>query len=590
MSFTVGALLPGRDNVLSQPSNPIIDSLLARQDLHGGNASLVAELRSFAGERDPELFSEALYSFARRQEGHGREALAQATFQAVAEQGGSAAPRAREQLAAYAGNGGLGARAEIFTRRLSQELSSESGLLSMAAMGAGIAAFRVTQLAALSRLTANPAARAWLGGAGSRLAAGTAGLLLEAPTFALSHHGLRAAAGLPTGNLSDELASAFLLMGSLRGTGALSQGLYRASGLRSVYGQSLAHQAGLLGGIYLAHGLEQRAGLTQESMDLAGALSRWLHFNIMGSVAQRALGPRFAAWESQLAAQRAQVSQNSRPGSGFDLGLPPLLTPALAMGPEALPSARFPGPRAYEGPARIEPVRMSMSDDAPLGGNKYPDTGLRIIREARQLAIPKNAQSAQVMRILENWMEQQSHPIIVARMNFLSSVLRANLKQVAIGVTCNRAFLERFGYTRAEIVGRPMMELFGDNSVRFIMSRISMMGLGSGEFQPSPIPWRAADGTLHTVIGAGIKHDFNGETLGIGIFTEMPGAEPTPTPTSGVAPRNISVAPARPEPLVTAIRPTAPSAPRPGGLADRVSRALRGEAIEDPSGKKGSDD
>ncbi|HEX5034457.1 MAG TPA: hypothetical protein VFW62_08265, partial [bacterium] len=514
--------MPGRDNVhssTSQPSNPIIESLLARQDLHGGNAAVVAELRSFAGERDPELFSEALYSFARRQESHGREALAQATFQAVAEQGGSAALRAREQLAAYAGNGGLGARAEIFTRRLAQELSSESGLLSMAAMGVGIGTFRVTQLATLSRLTANPAARAWLGGAGSRLAAGTAGLLLEAPAFALSNHGLRAAAGLSTGNLPDELSSAFLLMGSLRATGALSSGLYRVSGLRSVYGQSLAHQAGLLGGIYLAHGLEQRAGLTQENMDLAGALSRWLHFNIMGSVAQRALGPRFAAWEAQLAAQSAQVSRNSPSGPSFDLGLPPLLTPALAMGPEAVPGARAPGPRVYEGPARVEPVRMSMSDDAPSGGTKYPDTGLRVIREARQLVMPKGANEAQVIRKLEEWLEQQSHPIIVARMNFLSSVIRLNLSKVAIGVTCNRAFLERFGYSRVDIKNKPMMEMFGDSTVNFIMSRISMMGLGSGEFQPSLIPWRARDGSIQEVIGAGIKHDFAGNTFGIGIFT-----------------------------------------------------------------------
>src|SRR5215470_4886601 len=143
------------------------------------------ELSAISQERDPEMFYEALLAFGVRQEQADRLDWATRSYSLVAGAGHlqDLQRRAQGRLQAVMGQGAMGARAEFLLRRLSREACEPSSLLAMGAAGA---LFKVTRLAALSRLAATPTENFLTRGFGARALASTIAFAVEAPAFTMT--------------------------------------------------------------------------------------------------------------------------------------------------------------------------------------------------------------------------------------------------------------------------------------------------------------------------------------------------------------------------------------------------------------------
>ncbi|MFO1463056.1 MAG: hypothetical protein U1F66_04715 [bacterium] len=305
--------LPSRPPAVPREAYPSLPDTALRQLPE----PLRGELLALPAERDPELYAEALYHFAQRQERVGRLPLAVELYQVLLA-GPASAYRNRAQLAldAILGRGAFGARAEFLMRNFAEQASDPSALLAMGVAGA---VFRMTRLAALARLTGSvrPGLMTQFLGAG-RLAS-LAGFAVEAPTFTLVHRFGDAALGRSQDrsgeDLARELASSYLTLGGLRlaGAGAVLLAEGQAVPLRH-----LLHQGGMLTGILLGHRLEEWAGLRPRqagATTLVDSLALLLQFHVAGRLSRAAFGHDFAAWEAGLDRQ-AELMTRPPPGSG----------------------------------------------------------------------------------------------------------------------------------------------------------------------------------------------------------------------------------------------------------------------------------
>ncbi|HEX5034307.1 MAG TPA: hypothetical protein VFW62_07505, partial [bacterium] len=304
----------------------------AFEDILRNAGSARPELESLSRERDPELFYEGLLSFASRQEGRDRFDLAGQIYGAL---GGSEPPyaavaeRARRRLDAILGRGAIGPRVEHLARGFFREAASPSTLIGMAGAQA---VFGIARTAFLSRLLASPSSGFLTRGFGARALASSAAFALEAPSFVGFVRGANLAMGVEQDwsrqALSRELAGSFLTLGALKLGGAAGTSFHRrmlgpqAAGIS----QTLFHQASMLGGILLGHGLETRLGI-RDSVDgatsLTDALTLLLQFHVSGRLLNSALGPRWAAQQRELQILGERLGE--RPRQGGDSGQPSLV-------------------------------------------------------------------------------------------------------------------------------------------------------------------------------------------------------------------------------------------------------------------------
>lgn len=267
-----------------------------------------AELDSLICESDAELRDEALLAFAARQEASAHPELAGEIFSEIAQHSEFEAlrGRARSRLEILQGGGPVGARAFFLLRGLAQQSSDPVMIGSMLAAGT---VFRMTRLATLSRLSSASTSNILTRGFGARAISGLAGFALEAPTFSLAgrlgHEALGRSQDWSSEALRRDLASSYLVLGAMKATGWASSASYRrllgpsSQGL----GAALFHQGGMLSGILLGHGLEEGVGLLAPQSGantLIESLAMLLQFNVAGRLSQRAMGPRWAAWEGGL--------------------------------------------------------------------------------------------------------------------------------------------------------------------------------------------------------------------------------------------------------------------------------------------------
>ncbi|MCC6273262.1 MAG: hypothetical protein IT572_07315 [Deltaproteobacteria bacterium] len=280
-----------------------------------------AELESLSHKTDADLLEEALLAFAGRQERAERPEVAARIYAALAQDAESPRHRQRAQhhLDAMEGRGPLGARAEFLLRGLARQGSDPALIGSMLAAGT---VFRMTRLATLSRLTANPTASFLTRGLGARATAGLAGFALEAPAFTLAGRLGNAALARDlegsSPSFARELASSYLVLGGMKLAGWLSGSLYR--GLAGPVGavrerplRTLFQQGGMLSGILLGHSLEERLGLRppqSAAHTLIDSLAMLLHGHVAGRLGGAALGPRFRAWEGGLDLQAKGLAQS----------------------------------------------------------------------------------------------------------------------------------------------------------------------------------------------------------------------------------------------------------------------------------------
>lgn len=299
------------------------------------------------------LRGEALLAWAGRHAGGPGLDSAAAIYQQISqdqEYSASIRRRASDRLAALRGEGSWSARIEAGCGRLFQELSDPSALLAMTIAGS---AFRLSRWASLGRLAAQPALPPFA----IRSLAGLAGFAAEATTFPLALRLGRIAQGRNLDwsprALGSEWASSALSLGALRASGLLVGTLASRSNLF----RPLLQQAGMFGGILLAHGLEIRAGLREQRSlgDMSfDALATLLLFNAASRLNRAWIGEGARRWEQRIETRSESLARLPRwrwpnPPS-------PGLNPALATSS----GARAPEP--------IGPDRVYMSSDGEISG------------------------------------------------------------------------------------------------------------------------------------------------------------------------------------------------------------------------------
>ncbi len=268
----------------------------------------VEEMLSLASERDARALGEGLISLGIRLENAERLDAAAGVFAVVAGalREGPLQGRARARLDAILGRGAVLPRVEFLGRRLAAQASDPAMIAGMA--GAGLA-FRMTRLAALSRLSAGSGffSRPLI----ARGLANLAGFGVESVAFTGTVRAANAALGRAQDwsaqSLWHEYAAGTLTLGALKLTGALARlGVSRIGPNPSILGrftQAALPQAALFGGILLSHDLEARLGLRPHvdgATSITDALGTLLQFHVGGRLAREVSGPRLQRLEQEL--------------------------------------------------------------------------------------------------------------------------------------------------------------------------------------------------------------------------------------------------------------------------------------------------
>ncbi len=474
MSLTLSALPEATRLPHSSPNDSFLNSHPALRD----------ELRSLRRETDPELRAEGLLSLARRLERRAGGESAAVLYRELAQSSGPAQGRAFAALEAIQGRGNLGARAEIWLRDFTHQVSDPATLLAMGIAGS---VFRVVRLSALARFQS----AGWSGSA-ARFGAGLAGLSLEAPTFALS-----AKAGaellnrhqdwsLPT--LGRDALAGYLTLAGLRiggalgrgGLGSLSAPLQASPALRLAFGQG-----GLLGGVLLAHSLEAAAGLRQWQSAggaLFEGLSTLLHFQVAGRLSRAAFGENFAAWERRIDVQSEGLSFRGAERRGILHGLRNgSLTP---FGMTALAGVGIAEPlRQAPRPLFSNLMHMSGKDDTGRSGPSQ--SGTRPAYSVESPAFPEaeifldgvgNSEAG-----LRNFLNRLPVPATVARIKGEDGLLRIFI--------ANGEFLSHFGYNERELAQHPLTHYLSLKSAPIMAARLWTMVRG-GVFKAAVVDFQ----------------------------------------------------------------------------------------------------
>ncbi len=524
-----------RSRSLGQPTDHLgtqaIAGLTAGERARRFTSQELAELESLASEPNRRMAGEGLLLFGRRLENADRLDSASEVYASVATLGEeSLAERGRQRIEAMLGQGSTGLRVEFLLRRLAGHACEPTTLLALGTAGA---LFRATRLATLSRLVASPTSNLLTRGFGAQALASTAGFAVEGSAFTFTGRLGSEALGRsqdwsPTA-VAGDLASSYLVLGGLRLAGGASRFIARNTGVQG-YSQKVFEQAGMLGGIYLGHGLEQITGLRPalpRATTWVDSLGLLLQFNLAGRLSRNLPGERFAAWE------RGLDQQSSALAAGV-----PRLGPRPFRGPELALASLGASEPARELPSERPLIAQMTGDEGGSSSSPYDQSGIRLLRELRTLEISENAEMEPIIR---RWIEAQPHPIAVA-------VAKSRLKLPQI-VMVNRLFQDRFGWQETDVIGRSVRELFHEASSNFTASRIIsnigrlMMGK-SVEFDPTRMRFRMANGEFVWCIGAGIYLKIGDNPFAFGMFTEIAAETPAEIPTAATTVRPPSLTPA----------------------------------------------
>lgn len=260
---------------------------------------LSGEILALAKENNPELFLAGLLSLGARCEAEKQIALAAALYAAAAD----FSPEAARRGHVLAGRGGFGDTFESLSMRALREATELRTILPMAAgqvlgsLARSWCAARVSG-ALPAWWSRGWAARAW-GGIGA--------WTVETPVFAFGNRLL----GAGTDSWTQDLGRSALTLASLKIFGA---GFAAAGG--NAAGKAWFSQSGLLAGLYLTQGLEEKLGLRapqDNAARFAGAFASLLSLQVGAQLGRRVLGPSWTAWQQETALRRPQA-----PGGIFD--------------------------------------------------------------------------------------------------------------------------------------------------------------------------------------------------------------------------------------------------------------------------------
>ncbi len=463
---------------------------LQRQRLHQQIGPHLEEFLSLASETDPRMFASGMLNLGMRLEHGDHLEMASAIYSFLA----TAQPSipstdlhqtresAQARLDAMTGVGSSGLRAEFLTRRLAREAMEPTTLFGM---GVASAAFRITRLAALSRIAASPAAGFWSRGFGARATASLLGFGVEGAVFPMATRLGNVALGRPLdwsgGQIGREVAGSYLVLGALKlcGWGAAA-GFNRVNGWNSAVGarhavplRGLFGQAGMLGGIFLGHQAETALGLRPQldgATTWVDSLAMLFQFNVAGNLTRHAFGERFHRWERELELSTAT------------LGTPLDSAPRRSQG-EIHPSLQWAGALAAGNPqegrivhprsAQSNLILMSSSDDT---GGKIPEPASAELPRSTASPIEESLQnllgiSSQAVGVFELPVEGGLGPIIWS----------------------NRRWSEILRYTPGEILGRSPADFLLAESLPIFQRKLENVAAG-GKFEILEIPMRRKDG------------------------------------------------------------------------------------------------
>lgn len=487
-----------------------------------------AEYRAILSDADPELRAEALLNFARRQEVAGNTALASEFYQNLSESSegipSAIGRRARSHLDAILGIGAAGGRAEFLLRRLATEACDPAGLTGMVLAG-GV--FRLTRLATLSRLAANPSLGIFSRGMLARATAATAAFALEAPTFTLgtraAHQILGREVDWSRESLGRDLASSYLVLGGLKVAGWASGAAYRGlagTSPRSLPLQVLFQQGGMLAGISFGHWLESEAGLRPRlpgATTMVDSLAMLLQFHVAGGLAAGALGEGFQHRERALDLQTEALSRS----------LPRLRLPGLSLEPQ--PAFAFSGANAEaarEAPGAVHDLlnglqimQMSIFKDG-----KSPE---RPAADARASGVVRSAEprvtEAKLEADVDFFLRGVDNPELGLRA-FLDSLPIAAAVARIKGIdgfgrifVINNRFTDLFGFSEREAGQHPITHFFKISSLPMIATRIHTIVHG-GVFQATPMDFLSRDGSYRKIWGSGVVRTVYGESFAFGFY------------------------------------------------------------------------
>lgn len=300
----------------------------------------VEALLSLSAESDPELLGAGLLAIAaaaaRREDYIAALVVYDAISQTAGPLGASLAAdfraRAEREARALRGEGPFGARFEHLARGFARQAADPT---MIAGMGVGSLVAGAVRLGVLSRLASARTANLFTRGLGASLTAGTAAWAAEVPAFWMTTRALHAASSetpldWDRATLSRELASTGLMLGLLKLSGAASSAMFRrvhgipplgAEAARLApftrLSQPLFTQAGMFGGIYADHLLEERLGWRPASDGVSRAFdsaATLLQFHIGGRLAATALGPRYASALRELEYRSRMAELRNLPG------------------------------------------------------------------------------------------------------------------------------------------------------------------------------------------------------------------------------------------------------------------------------------
>jgi hypothetical protein len=360
------------------------------------------ELVSLSHERDPQLFYESLLNLGMRLEARDRLQEATAIYEAIIAQplesigvpgyrgigektSASNSPkrrnsvtpilaqRAQERLDAINGVGSSAARLEFNFRRITHEAASPTGLFAMGAAGA---AFRLTKLAALSRLATTP-----IGFLGRQAIAHSAAFIAESTTFTLAGKTANQIAGVKqdwsTRTLAQEWTGGAAMLLGLKAMGGLTNAAVRRLGVGAhgrgplqQLSQMALPQFGMFTGIMLGNKLSEFGGFREHhdnATALVDSLTTLLQFNVSGRLFNGVMGEGFRKWE-----QRVDLQSEALARRYSDTSTPryfPVTSPfATAGGPvsisnSSLQTSHSDPPHVHVADLNLHSMKMSANHD-----------------------------------------------------------------------------------------------------------------------------------------------------------------------------------------------------------------------------------
>lgn len=386
------------------------------------------ELKSLAEETDPQIFYSDLLHWARVRQQEGQTAPAVRVYETLSGEISEpqeilAVPeavqeRAINHLTVIRGGGSWGERLEFQGEQFFEGVLSPSVILGMAV---GSTVFTGTRSLLLPRLWGSSARNFLTSGWGARLTASTLALGTESMAFwgvskSLEEYFHPGSQRWDLATNLQEITSLMMTLGLLRGSGFIfrrshqwavqvshSSGASQIS--QALLGKSSAmwHQGGMLTGILMSHGLEQKLGRrVPQTFDaiLLDSLVTLVQFNAAGALSHRVF-PKLYARNAQQERRLQHQEQNQWKGWMEEIPRFPMGEGRRPWGYQWAPAGSYGFSPSLFRPGKPRPkawdsyfFSSSLNNGEGSSGPQRPRTFRQLMRQVQVISDPQDAVEA----------------------------------------------------------------------------------------------------------------------------------------------------------------------------------------------------